>query len=375
MNTKDPANPNRTDPEGRTKPTRTRFRELVLNLSLSLAVCVGLFVICELGLRWFAPIQTIVPASDWTPQYGVIAFADVEIVNAQPGVFRNIYTTNSARYRGPLVSPEDPGDKIVLLGDSNIFGFGVDDDKTIAARMNARLPEGTRAVNLGNGGWSLPQEVRRYLELGADLRPKAVVLHMASNDLEDPVYGICWVAYADATGELRLRDAPENPAGRLRKWMPPDRWLYGVVMSSQVMMRVKGLLNRYAMGVSTRPDGTAKPVDESREQELVPKDQVIVRTNRAENERRYVALLEAFAARLRRDGVRFVFLTDDENIYGAKTLSARVAALEEGGHLEHHRVSDWFVPGRDMPRSLQGHQWGDEAADLIAKRLVALLQR
>jgi len=260
MSTRAPANRDGTEHEEAPEPKGTRLKGLAVNLSLSLVVCVGLFVVSELGLRGFAPIQTIVPASDWTPEYGVIAFADVEIVNAQPGVFRNVYTTNSARYRGPLVSPEDPGDKIVLLGDSNIFGFGVDDDKTIAARMNTRLPSGTRAINLANGGWSLPQEVRRYIELGAKLRPRAVVLHMGNTDLVDALYGICWVAYADVDGEIRLRDAPENPAGTLRKWMPPDRWLYSVVMRSQVMMRVRGLLNRVAMGVLTRPDGTTAAV-------------------------------------------------------------------------------------------------------------------
>ena len=69
-----------------------------------------------------------------------------------------------------------------------------------------------------------------------------------------------------------------------------------------------------------------------------------------------------------------MFLTDGEDFYGAEALAARVAALEASGQLEHYPVSDWFVPGRDLPKSLQGHQWGDEAADLIAKRLVEIVE-
>lgn len=373
-NTPVPTRPEEPATSTPSQPARSRLQELALNLSLSLVVCIGLFVVCELGLRWFAPVQTIVPASDWQPAYGVMAFPDVEIVNQQPGVFRNVYTTNSERYRGALVSRDDPGDKILLLGDSNIFGFGLDDDKTISERMNTRLAGDTRAVNLGNGGWSLPQAVRRYLELGAELKPSAVVLHMASNDLIDPVYGICWVAHADESGEIRLRDAPENPAGKLRKWMPPNHWLYAIVMSSQVMMRIKGVLNRYAMGVSTRPDGTARVVDGAVEEGAVPADQVIVRTNQEENERRYIALLDAFAKHLKESGVRLIFLTDDGNFYGAERLAAQVKALQDRELLEHLEISKWFVPGREFPRSLQGHQWGDEAADFIAARLVELLQ-
>ena len=354
--------------------SRSGLHELAINLGVMGAMCLVLLIFAEVVLRWFAPLQYIVPASDWVPEYGVIAFPNAEIENAKPGVFQNIYTTNSARYRGPLVTPETPGEKVLLLGDSNIFGFGVDDHKTISARMNEHFTRGQVAVNLANGGWSLPQEVRRYMELGSALKPKAVILHMAANDLEDAVYGINWVAYADAQGVIRLRTAPKNPAGRLRKLMPPDGWVYSFVMRSQLMMRLTGLINAYVMGVATQSDGTAVKRDGVEPEKAVTEDQVIVLTNTAENERRYMALLSAFSTRLGADGVRFLFLTDDEGFYGAQKLAARVRALEASGRLEHYPVSRWFVPGREFPKSLQGHQWGDEAADTLAKRLVDILE-
>jgi hypothetical protein len=360
--------------DGSAPAARSRLHELAINLSVMCAMCVVLFIFAELVLRFFAPLQYIVPASDWTPEYGVIAFPSTEIENAKPGVFHHTYTTNSARYRGPLVTSETPGDKVVLLGDSNVFGFGVDDDKTISARMNTHFTGGQVAVNLGNGGWSLPQEVRRYLELGSDLKPKAVVLHMAANDLQDAVYGINWVSYVDDAGVIGLRVAPKNPAGRLRKLLPPDGWAYGLVMRSQIMMRLKGLLNAYVMGVATRSDGTALKRDGAATSEKATEDQVIVLTDTVENERRYMMLLAAFADRLRSDDIRFVFLTDDEDVYGAEKLAAHVGDMVRAGRLEHYPVSRWFVPGREFPKSLQGHQWGDEAADTLAKRLVDILE-
>jgi hypothetical protein len=363
-----------TGPDGLKKSARSGLHELAINLGVMGTMCLVLFVFAEIVLRWFAPLQYIVPASDWIPEYGVIAFPDAEIENAKPGVFKNIYTTNSARYRGPLVTSETPGEKVVLLGDSNVFGFGVDDDKTISVRMNEHFTRGQVAVNLGNGGWSLPQEVRRYLEVGSALKPKAVVLHMAANDLEDAVYGINWVSYVDDEGAIQLRSAPKNPAGRLRKLMPPDGWVYGLVMRSQLMMRVKGLLNAYVMGVATQADGTAVKRDGATPEKAATEDQVIVLTDIAENERRYMALLAAFADRLRTDGIRFIFLTDDQDLYGAEKLAAYVQVLVSSGRLEHYPVSRWFVPGREFPKSLQGHQWGDEAADTLAKRLVDILE-
>ena len=57
-------------------------------LASSLFLCLGLL---EFLLRTFAPLQWIFPVSDWTHQYGVIAYPDRQIVNAQPGHFRYIY--------------------------------------------------------------------------------------------------------------------------------------------------------------------------------------------------------------------------------------------------------------------------------------------
>ena len=322
----------------------------------------------------FWPLQYIVPASDWTPEYGVIAYPNRKIINAQPGVFYNIYTTNALRYRGPLVDPESPGHKIVLLGDSNIFGFGVDDHETISAQMNKLYGDGATVINLGNGGWSLPQEVRRYIELGQLFKPEAVVLYMAPNDLACGVYGITWVAYANE-GEIELRDCPKNPAGRLRKLLPPDSLLYSILMRSQIMMRIKPLLNRNAMRVHTHPDGTAEPVGpDPHPRQAVPSGRVIIRRNRKENERRYITLLDAFARLLNRQGVRLVFLTNDETFYGAADLSEHAQRLEAEGLLEHHAISQWFVPGRDYPISRQGHNFGPEATAALARHLHDLLR-
>ena len=325
-------------------------------------------------LRVFWPLQYIVPASDWTPEYGVIAYPDKPIVNAQPGVFRNTYTTNALRYRGPLIDPKSSGRKIVLLGDSNIFGFGVDDHETISAQMNNLFSDGTTVINLGNGGWSLPQEVRRYIELGQLFQPDAVVLYMAPNDLACGVYGITWVAYADE-GEIKLRVCPKNPAGRLRKLLPPDSALYSILMSSQIMMRIKPILNRNAMRAHVDPDGTAEPVEPGQHpQRAVPSGRVIIRKNRKENERRYIALLDAFARLLNRQGVRLVFLTNDETFYKATDLSKSTQRLEAKGLLEHHAISKWFVPGREYPISKQGHKFGPEACAALARHLHDLLR-
>ena len=165
------------------KPQK-RLQIFLLKVSLLSATLILSFIVCEILLHLFWPMQYIVPANDWKPEYGVIAYPDVRIVNAKPGHFHYIYTTNSLRYRGPLVDPDSPPTKIILLGDSNVFGFGVNDDETISHCLNQLFDGNKIVVNLANGGWSLPQQVRRYIELGQKFQPTALVLHFADNDLD-----------------------------------------------------------------------------------------------------------------------------------------------------------------------------------------------
>ena len=344
-----------------------RMSALLVSLCLSLAVS-------ELCLRVFVPIPYIVPASDWTPEYGPIHYPSVSILNAQPGHYHYVYTTNSMRYRGELVEARSPEPKIILLGDSNIFGFGLQDEETISERMNFHYGGKKRAVNLGNGGWSLGQEVRRYMELGQTFRPSVVILYFASNDLRDLRYGIHWVAYADESGQVSLREAPINPAGRIRKLLPPDSFACSILMRSQLIMRIKGQLNRILTGVSVKPDGTMeRATREQTSTAQIPVEQVIV-TNVKENECRYAALLGAFARHLRRQKVRFLFMSDDEACYGSELLSTEIKKLDADGILKWLPISCWFDVGEDLPPSPQGHHFGKEAADQLAQHLIKVIE-
>ena len=92
---------------------------------ISVFVFIIFFMVTEIGLRIFNPKQYIVPASDFTPEYGAIAYPEQKIINAKPNHFHLVYTTNELRYRGKLIPFNSSTRKIILLGDSNIFGFGV----------------------------------------------------------------------------------------------------------------------------------------------------------------------------------------------------------------------------------------------------------
>jgi hypothetical protein len=341
------------------KPSRSFLKKACL-------LCGSLFfsiLLLEIILQNISPQQWIFPVSDWDPQYGVIAYPDKQIVNAKPGHFRFVYTTNEHRLRGKWISPETTGAKVLLLGDSNVFGFGVQDEETIDSRFNVLTGSNPHMINLGNGGWSLPQSVRRYLDLGRQYAPSAAFLHMAGNDLEDRVYGINWVTYAMPNGSIAVRDIPGIPAsGRIRKIFPPNGVAYKTLMTSQLALRLKGILNKRVML------GLGRNISS----DVIQPDQVVVHHLR-ENEARYAALLRAFAEQLQLDGVRFFFVVDEPSFYGSEVVRKEAEALARERLLELHFVHDWFVPGKDLPKSLQGHYFGAEACETLAVKFKELL--
>ena len=87
------------------------------------------------------------------------------------------------------VPARQPGElRVVVLGDSFVFGEGVADHETLPARLEAllaaRLPERrVRVFNLGFRGADLAEESRRYAPLHDRLDPDLLLLVLYLNDL------------------------------------------------------------------------------------------------------------------------------------------------------------------------------------------------
>jgi lysophospholipase L1-like esterase len=82
--------------------------------------------------------------------------------------------------------------RVVGLGDSIAFGWGVPENATFLAQLRRRFrnahPEGANleVVNMGVPGYNTYQEVEAFLAQAASLRPDVVVLFLCDNDDELP---------------------------------------------------------------------------------------------------------------------------------------------------------------------------------------------
>ena len=97
-----------------------------------------------------------------------------------PGERKNVETVATVHalgLRGAV--PEGPRSadeqRVVVLGDSSFFGFGVADDQTMAAHLERRL-DGVTVINAAIPGYSTEQSIRLMDEVVWDLDPSLLVI-------------------------------------------------------------------------------------------------------------------------------------------------------------------------------------------------------
>lgn len=141
---------------------------------------------------------------------------------------------NALGLRGPDVERRKPQGvrRVLVFGDSFVFGVGVDEDHAFTSRLQARLDETSRGgyevVNMGVSGYSTDQEYLLFQELGARLAPDLVVLVATDNDfagnLEDFAYGRYYKPFFEPQpdGSLARRN---TPVPRLSRGQAVKLWL------------------------------------------------------------------------------------------------------------------------------------------------------
>lgn len=107
-----------------------------------------------------------------------------------PVEYRTTVRTNSLGLRGPdPTAMPDGGRRVVVLGDSVVAGFEVEENETysslLAPKLQTAVGMPVQVVNAGVRGYGTDQEYLLYRERLRELRPHLVVLHVTANDPDD----------------------------------------------------------------------------------------------------------------------------------------------------------------------------------------------
>ncbi len=236
--------------------TRTRLGKTAVAVALLGASGLATLAVVEIGLRLFWP-QTLLHDPD--------AFLPDPILTGRlkPG-FEDRFTSpeyatrwkiNEAGYRGPSAGARLPGrPRIVAIGDSYTFGYGVEEEEAYPRRLEAilRAEHGVEVevFNLGVGGYGTTQEVwwlREAIEEG--IAPDVVILGFyPGNDLSDSIRGEGALAAArpgalPAGVEPGSASLPEaSPSLRLKRYFGSRLHLYALISD-----RADGLLVAFGL--------------------------------------------------------------------------------------------------------------------------------
>ena len=175
---------------------RGRMKPLLLRvLAVSIGVAVGLASV-ELLLRTLEgasergdlrALHVARPDRRWL--YGLRPGADVRI--QAPVDVR--YRINDGGFRDrnhPLRKPQGVF-RIVALGDSVTFGYGVEEEESYSKQLEAifarrSAPPRVEVLNFGVGGYNAYNEATQFADLGPSYGPDLVMVQFCINDLNDP---------------------------------------------------------------------------------------------------------------------------------------------------------------------------------------------
>lgn len=188
---------------------------------LAVVIGIGLILsVVEAGARILANVVGISSYMKYDEQLGWIAVPDTikHHTNAYMG-FDVTYTINRKGFRGPVYDEQKPLGiyRVVVLGDSNGFGWGIPENQTFSALIRERM-KNVEVVNLSLSGYGTDQEYLRFLKEGVAYKPDLVIVQVTPNDFEEIQHPFFnqqpkpQFAVSDE-GVLKLLNVPVKPVG------------------------------------------------------------------------------------------------------------------------------------------------------------------
>lgn len=169
-------------------------------------------------------------------------------------------TINAEGFRATEDYADKPADRyrLICLGDSFTHGYGVGDDDTWPARLQALLP-GVQAVNMGQGGYSLGQIWLWFERDAPRLRPDGVVLALIADDFwrmagDRMINGYGKPTFRLDGGRVVVGNQPVPP--KIDTGRPLDGWAATVSFLAEESRLVRTVSRLVAARGNESPDDT-----------------------------------------------------------------------------------------------------------------------
>ncbi|MDF0643870.1 MAG: hypothetical protein P0111_07545 [Nitrospira sp.] len=316
-------------------------------IMLSLAVVVPLLCF-EILVRLIAPQTELYPRYQYSERFGHRMAESATIVNQLPGVWRFNYRTNEYGYRISRTKLSNSYDRlnVVVLGDSNTFGIGVNDGEEYSAVLGEELAEMANVINLGVGGFGLTNEIRTFYEFGLLFQPAVVVLQFASSDPNDNLYEMV-TTVEEGRFSFHLAHSMSDTMGKVKQWLSDS------------------ILQRSAAYNLTRNYVYSFWRTQVVEQSLSGVKQ--------DKEAFHNMLLMTFAKDLKRRGIPLILFDVPGDFAMWPGILWEVEAMGRQGLLRHLQTDNWFEGVTDYGTP-EGHAWGAKGHRTVAGHLVAPLR-
>ncbi len=126
-------------------------------------------------LAWEAPVPVTKTGAPYLPGNPYLLWEMVPGIREEMGA---VVTVNALGFRGPEVQQTKPAStrRIIILGDSTVYGHGVADDEVFSALVDSQLGSDVQVLNLGTPGYSSAQSLNLMTMRGWDLSPDLVII-------------------------------------------------------------------------------------------------------------------------------------------------------------------------------------------------------
>jgi lysophospholipase L1-like esterase len=350
-----------------------RARSILVNLMLlfaSLAVMVGLV---EVTLRVFFTYQfhPLVPSGErglfweYDPDLGWRHRPGMTGRFQKPGIFDTKVTINSRGFRGREYADNPaPGvRRVVVLGDSIVWGYGVEDNQTFTHLLE-RQGRNLEVINLAVSGYGTDQESLLLEKEGLRYRPDIVLMEVCENDFSEIVRDQVYYIYPKPRfvlrkQGLRLRNVPvpkATPFDRLLFWLDRRSYFWRFLNTSGPsragLAWMKGVARRARLSRAVPPLIRAPDADER----LIV---ALLRRTRQTAERGGARLALFIVAPMREDHRRLILrFGEEEGIPVLDLHPVFLAAARRPGapHIFLPRDLHWTAAGHEIVARSMG-EW------------------